>query len=92
MDIFRDYEAAWLGIGTGQVFNLAMAAAGLMLLLRALRREYQAPARPQPPARAASWVQIALLVMLIVYPLGIPTSWTRANIIEKRQEVQWYLP
>ena len=49
--------------------------------------EYQAPARPQPLARAASWVQIALLVVLIVYPLGIPTSWTRANIIEKRQEV-----
>lgn len=87
VDIFRDYEAAWLGIGTGQVFNLAMAAAGLMLLLWALRREYLAPARPQPPARAASWVQIALLVVLIVYPLGIPTSWTRANIIEKRQEV-----
>jgi hypothetical protein len=22
----------------------------------------------------------------VVYPLGIPTSWTRSNIAEKRQE------
>jgi hypothetical protein len=27
-------------------------------------------------------------LFLIIYPLGIPTSWTRDNILEKRQESQ----
>jgi phosphatidylglycerol:prolipoprotein diacylglycerol transferase len=86
VDTLRDYEAAWLGLGTGQVFNLAMTAAGLVMLVWALRR----PARPLPPRRvapqAASWMQVAILAALVIYPLGIPTSWTRANIAEKRQE------
>jgi phosphatidylglycerol:prolipoprotein diacylglycerol transferase len=86
VDTLRDYEAAWLGLGTGQVFNLAMTAAGLVMLVWALRR----PGQPLPPRRvapqAASWVQVAVLAALVIYPLGIPTSWTRANIAEKRQE------
>ena len=87
VDLFRDYEAAWLGIGTGQVFNLLMAAAGLIMLVRTLRPPHHTYAPPHPPARAASWLQVAVLTFLILYPLGIPTSWTRANIAEKRQEV-----
>ena len=67
--------------------NWMILAAGLLLLFWALGRTYHAPGRRHPPARAASWVQIMVLAVLIVYPLGIPTSWTRANIIEKRQEV-----
>ena len=87
VDTFRDYEAAWLGIGTGQVFNLAMAAVGLIMLVWMLKSPRETVPPPMPAARSASWVQIAVLVFLIVYPLGIPTSWTRANIAEKRQEV-----
>ncbi len=86
VDLFRDYEAAWLGIGTGQVFNLLMAAAGLILLVWTLRSPRSAPPPPHPPAKAASWLQIAVFAALVIYPLGIPTSWTRANIDEKRQE------
>ena len=86
VDLFRDYEAAWLGIGTGQVFNLLMAAAGLILLVWTLRSPRSAPRPPHPPAKAASWLQIAVFAALVIYPLGIPTSWTRANIDEKRQE------
>jgi phosphatidylglycerol:prolipoprotein diacylglycerol transferase len=86
VDLLRDYEAAWLGLGTGQVFNLAMTAAGLVLLVWTLRRP-AAPPPPRPaPAQAASWLQVAVLAALVIYPLGIPTSWTRANIAEKRQE------
>lgn len=88
VDLFRDYEAAWLGIGTGQVFNLVMAAAGLAMLVRTLRRPRPVPPSPHPASRRASWLQVAVLAFLILYPLGIPTSWTRANIIEKRQEAQ----
>ena len=87
VDLFRDYEAAWLGIGTGQVFNLLMATAGLILLVWTLRFPRSVPAPPHPPARAASWLQVAIFAALVIYPLGIPTSWTRANIAEKRQEV-----
>ncbi len=49
VDTLRDYEAAWLGLGTGQVFNLAMTAAGLVMLVWALRR----PGQPLPPRRVA---------------------------------------
>ncbi|EPX78310.1 prolipoprotein diacylglyceryl transferase [Salipiger mucosus] len=86
VDLFRDYEAAWLGIGTGQVFNLLMAGAGLVMLIWTLRSPQEPAPVPSPRARAASWWQVAALVVLILYPLGIPTSWTRANIAEKRQE------
>lgn len=86
VDLFRDYEAAWLGIGTGQVFNLLMAAAGLILLIRTIRHPRSMLPPPTPPNKAASWLQVAVFTFLVIYPLGIPTSWTRANIIEKRQE------
>ena len=86
VDIFRDYEAAWLGIGTGQVFNLLMAATGLILLYRTIRYPRSVLPPPTPPDKSASWLQVAVFALLVIYPLGIPTSWTRANIIEKRQE------
>jgi hypothetical protein len=40
------------------------------------------PARPSP----ASLVQVVLFVALLLYPLGIPTSWTRAHIEQMRAE------
>ncbi len=86
VDIFRDYEAAWLGIGTGQVFNLLMAATGLILLYRTIRYPRSVLPPPTPPDKSASWLQVTVFALLVIYPLGIPTSWTRANIIEKRQE------
>ena len=86
VDLLRDYEAAWLGLGTGQVFNLAMAGVGLLLLIWFLSRPRVVPApRAIPRARASAW-QVIILIFLVLYPLGIPTSWTRENIIEKRQE------
>lgn len=87
VDLFRDYEAAWLGIGTGQVFNLVMAAAGLLLLIWFVKRPRRAWAPPSVRDRPAGRLAKVLLVVLILYPLGIPTSWTRANITEKRQSV-----
>ena len=86
VDLFRDYEAAWLGIGTGQVFNLVMAAAGLAMLIWTLKSPRKVKTPPKPPARDASWLQVVVLIAVILYPLGIPTSWTRSNIEEKRQE------
>lgn len=86
VDLFRDYEASWLGIGTGQVFNLAMAAAGLVMVVYLLR--FPRPAVPprEPVEAKAGWLRVAILTFLVIYPLGIPTSWTRENITEKREE------
>lgn len=88
VDLFRDYEAAWLGIGTGQVFNLIMTAAGFAILFYLLKFPRSVGQVQLPSPRRASWLQSMLLLFLIIYPLGIPTSWTRDNILEKRQEAQ----
>ena len=86
VDLFRDYEAAWLGLGTGQVFNLVMAAIGLFLLVFFLRRPVQERARHWKSETAVGWIRAGVLMLLILYPLGIPTSWTQVNIQEKRLE------
>ncbi|MFY0691483.1 MAG: prolipoprotein diacylglyceryl transferase [Paracoccaceae bacterium] len=87
VDLLRDYEAAWLGLGTGQVFNLVMTGLGLVLLTLALRRKRFAPRLPAPVPRQARPVQMLLLVFVVLYPLGIPTSWTAENIAQKREDV-----
>ena len=86
VDLLRDYEAAWLGLGTGQVFNLVMAAIGFLLLLAVLRWD-QPIARPKRTAkRPVGRVQVAAVIFLFLYPLGIPTSWTAENIAQIREE------
>ena len=84
VDVFRDYEAVWLGIDTGQVFNLAMAAAGLGMLLYFGLRPWSTHEAPDPAPRSPGPVAVCVLVLLLIYPLGIPTSWTRENIAEIR--------
>lgn len=86
VDLFRDYESAWLGIGTGQVFNLAMAGFGVALLLHFRARPPKKTQARQPGSRPAGLIRAVLLALLILYPLGIPTSWTQENIIAKRAE------
>lgn len=87
VDLLRDYEAAWFGLGTGQIFNLIMALAGVLIFVLALhRRKPIHPSRLIRP-RNATRLQLVLLTFLILYPLGIPTSWTADNIIQKREDV-----
>jgi phosphatidylglycerol:prolipoprotein diacylglycerol transferase len=88
VDLFRDYEAAWLGLGTGQVFNLIMATTGLLMLVWFLRNPRANPGAAKPQDERVGLVRPILLALLIVYPLGIPTSWTAKNIAAKRQETQ----
>ncbi len=63
-----------------------MAAIGLAVLIWAIRRKPRAsivtPARPRRP----SPLLIFAFVFLCLYPLGIPTSWTRVNIEKIRGE------
>jgi phosphatidylglycerol:prolipoprotein diacylglycerol transferase len=86
VDLFRDYESAWLGIGTGQIFNLAMAALGLLLLIFFLLWPIAVSSTRSAPKQGAGLTRIVILLGLILYPLGIPTSWTKSNIEEKRTE------
>lgn len=87
VDLFRDYEGGWLGIGQGQYFNLTMAGIGLAILAWALlRRRPPAQAATVAPPRAVNPLLVAAFVFLCLYPLGIPTSWTRQNIEAIRAE------
>ena len=87
VDLFRDYEGGWLGIGQGQYFNLAMALVGAVVLVFALRRRHAPPpaADAAEPRRPAAWLAV-VFVLLCLYPLGIPTSWTEVNIEAIRGE------
>ena len=85
VDLTRDYESVFLGLGPGQVYNLAMAAAGLVMVVHLLRNP-RPPVPPRQPADAGpGWLRVAVLTILVLYPLGIPTSWTRENITAKRE-------
>lgn len=92
VDLLRDYEAYFLGLDTGQYFNLAMASLGLGLLIWFLRR----PTRPSLvemdgpglAARPAGLIRPLVFAIVCLYPLGIPTSWTQINIEQKRHEQQ----
>jgi phosphatidylglycerol:prolipoprotein diacylglycerol transferase len=88
IDFLRDYESFWGAMGRGQYFNLAMLALGVVVLAIAWPRRF-APlkADPPPPApkRAAGVVRTLVFAALCLYPLGIPTSWTRVNIEQIRE-------
>jgi len=86
VDLFRDYEGGWLGIGQGQYFNLVMAAIGLAVLVWALRRPPDAVPFISPEPRRVNPLLVAVFAVLCLYPLGIPTSWTRVNIETIRAE------
>ncbi|MGL6183083.1 MAG: prolipoprotein diacylglyceryl transferase [Aestuariivirga sp.] len=81
VDQLRDYESVLWGLGPGQWFNLAMAAAGAAMLAICLRRPAPAlPARTPPATERISVVLPIAMLVLLLLPLSIPTSWTREYI------------
>jgi phosphatidylglycerol:prolipoprotein diacylglycerol transferase len=88
VDLLRDYEAYWLGLDTGQYFNLLMTCVGLALLFWAVRRARHFENGPTAASVVHSPVgpvRPLVFACLCLYPLGIPTSWTQTNIEQKRQ-------
>ena len=90
VDQFRDYESVLFGLGPGQWFNLAMALAGVVVLLvRRRNANMSLPAGPVvvPPKESlyARPLRIAAMVALILFPLCIPNSWDTEHLQVKRQ-------
>ncbi|HEX2098211.1 MAG TPA: hypothetical protein VHF46_04060 [Rubrobacteraceae bacterium] len=86
VDIFREYGSYWLGVGRGQYFNLAMALAGLSLILLAHLLARHRRTRPPSNFRAidpdrqrwgASGVKTTLFAVLVVSCLFIPSGWAQ---------------
>lgn len=84
VDQFRDYESALGGMGPGQWFNLAMAVFGAAMLVWCLRRMPIVPVVPEAKAGRTPVVSAVILMVLILLPLSIPTSWTTEYIAQKR--------
>lgn len=83
VDLFRDYEGGFFGIGQGQYFNLAMALVGVGLIAAFRRRVVHAetpPSRRSAAPAQLGWWRPALFIFLVLFPLCIPTSWTQDYI------------
>ena len=88
VDVFREYDSYWLGVGRGQYFNLAMALTGLSLILLAhlLARHHPTLRSPNVHLRAidpgrqregALGAKTALFAVLVVFCLFIPSGWSQ---------------
>lgn len=77
IDLFREYHAE--AAATGQLFNVIMAAAGVLLLVRNWMRDPARAARPAPETVAQDdlrWRRLALAAVVMT-PLVIPSDATR---------------
>jgi len=85
IDLFRDYPAHRLALGTGQTLNIIMAVLGLALLYRSrLRRlgrlrggRQTSAAPPVRDERAPLLAQRVALACLLLFCLTIPSNWTQ---------------
>lgn len=82
IDLFRDYPTHRLALGTGQTLNIVMAALGLALLARSRwRQQHERVVTTLSPGEAGTaapyWWQRALLVVLLLACMTIPSNWTQ---------------
>ena len=88
VDVFREYDSYWLGIGRGQYFNLFMAVAGLCIVLAARTRAKAEPrvTRRSPRTRdPAYWGKRVAFYALAALCLTIPSGWT-LQVLEEFEE------
>jgi phosphatidylglycerol---prolipoprotein diacylglyceryl transferase len=85
VDVFREYDSYWLGIGRGQYFNLFMAVAGLCIVVAARRRAKaeSGTVRRSPRTRTpAFWGRRVAFYALVALCLTIPSGWTQQVLQE----------
>lgn len=84
VDQFRDYESSLGGLGPGQWFNIGMAVFGALMLVMCLRRTAQSRQTLPVTVTSLPMVSTVILLLLILFPLSIPTSWTTDYLAIKR--------
>ena len=84
VDLFREYRVESLGLGTGQIINIAMSILGLALLIwfhRRKRPRVQTASvftgQTDSAIRMTLWVQRVLFGLLLLFCLTIPSDWTQ---------------
>jgi phosphatidylglycerol---prolipoprotein diacylglyceryl transferase len=77
IDLLREYPLTLAGLPSGQAVNIAMAAAGAVLVLKSwLRPAIPRPAAPAPATPPSVWHRCALAALLLLC-LVIPSDATR---------------
>ena len=79
--VFREYPTTLLGLATGQSLNILMSAAGLLLLVRSVRRrDRREPAdnveETAGTAPGLRWRRV-MLGALAIFSLTMPSDWTQ---------------
>ena len=80
VDVFREYDSYWLGIGRGQYFNLVMVVAGLCIVVVARRRARAKPGVERRSTRMRDlvfWGNRVVFYALVSLCLTIPSGWTQ---------------
>ena len=100
-DSFREYGTTFLRVGTGQYFNMLMAAFGIALIIwysRAYRSSTSAGVRGEPlrpvveprtrtsESRAKLWVKRMVFIALLLLSLTIPSGWTQGVLKQLREQ------
>lgn len=84
VDLFREYRVESLGIGTGQMINVAMSILGLVLLIW-FHQEKRPRAQTvsistgltDSDVRGRLWLKRSLFGLLVLFCLTIPSDWTQ---------------
>jgi phosphatidylglycerol---prolipoprotein diacylglyceryl transferase len=84
VDRFRDYESSLGGLGPGQWFNIGMAVFGAAMLVVCLNRSHPSQAARPVAAGSVPVLSAVILLLLVLFPLSIPTSWTTDYLAIKR--------
>jgi phosphatidylglycerol:prolipoprotein diacylglycerol transferase len=91
-DYFRQYGGDILGIGTGQYYNIFMSLLGIGLIVwRTKAKPAPEPAVPVDEIRDAGHgislnVKRILFILLLLFCLCIPSSWTQGVLLEYREQ------
>ena len=95
VDLFRDYDSYWLGVGRGQYLNLLTAAIGLAAVLGVRNGERREPVEDgeytDDREEGRGWrVKRTLFYALVASCLPIPSGWTQEALdtLAARTEAQ----